>query len=61
MGSDCEISTTDIEAVTVPDLAARVAAARSNANFAQNPGVSVSKITGVVKKKKTQEDTSNHD
>ena len=53
MESDRDISTNAIEAVPVPDLAARAAGARSNANFVQNPGVSVRKITGVIKEKKT--------
>ena len=39
MESDCEVASTAIEAAPVPNLATRAAAARSNANFTQNPGV----------------------
>ena len=53
MESDQEIATTAIEAVPVPELAAQAAAARSNTNSAQNTGVLVIKITGVMKEKKT--------
>ncbi len=44
-------TTTAIEAVPKPDLATRAAAARANANLAQNPGVPVRKIGGVGKSK----------
>ena len=53
MESDSDVVTTAIEAVTVPDRAARAAVARANANFAASSGVSVDKIRGVIKKKKT--------
>ena len=53
MKSDREIATTAIEAVHVPDLAAQAAAACSNANLRQNPGVRLRKITEAFKKEKT--------
>ena len=53
MESDREVGMTAIEVAPVSDLATRAAAAHSNGNFMQNPGVPVRKITGVTKKKKT--------
>ena len=52
---DLDESTTSNVAVLKPDLATRAAAARANANLAQNPGVDRSKIAGVGKKKKKTE------
>ena len=43
MESGQEIATTDIEVVPVHDRVNQVAAARLNANFAQNPGVPLRK------------------
>jgi len=51
--ADHEECATAVEAVPKPDLAARAAAARTNANLAQSPGVPVRKIAGVIKAKKT--------
>ena len=53
MESDCCNITTAIEVAPVPDLESQAAVAHSTANFTQNPGVPVGKITGVIKKKKT--------
>ena len=53
MESNSDDVTTAIEAVPVPGFATQAAAARSNDNFTQNPGVPVRKITGVIKKRKT--------
>ena len=58
MESDSKVDMTAIEAVPVPDRAARIAAASTNADFVASPGVPVNKIRGVTKKK---EDTSNRD
>ena len=52
---DLNTTTTQLDVAPKPDLATRAAAARANANLAQNPGVDRSKITGVEKKKKKTE------